>query len=140
MKFYHLPMIRGAIAIQRGKPAKAIEALVVTAPYEMGSQRSINLFTLYPIYLRGQGYLAARQGTAAAAEFRRILDHPGVVRNEVIGALAHLGLGRAYAMAGDINHAKTAYQNFLVQWKDADADIPILKQARAEYAQLSPGA
>jgi len=63
-----------------------------------------------------------------------------VVRNEVIGALAHLGLGRAYAMAGDINHAKTAYQNFLVQWKDADADIPILKQARAEYAQLSPGA
>ena len=140
IQFYHLPMIRAAVAIQSGNAAKAIEALMAAAPYEMGGQRTVNNFDMFPIYLRGQAYLAAHQGTAAAAEFRKILDHPGVVRNQLIGALAHLGLGRSYAIAGDLNHAKTAYQDFLVIWKDADPDIPILKQARAEYRKLNQGA
>ena len=88
------------------------------------------------VYLRGEAYLAAKQGTAAAVEFQKILDHPGVVVNEPIGALAHLGLGRAYALAGDNAKAKTAYQDFFALWKNADPDIPILQQAKAEYAKL----
>ena len=91
---------------------------------------------LYPVYLRGEAYLAAKQGAAAAVEFQKILDHPGVVGNEPIGALAHLGLGRAYALAGDSAKAKTAYQDFFALWKNADPDIPILQQAKAEYAKL----
>ena len=81
-------------------------------------------------------YLAAHQGALSAAEFQRILDHPEMVTNDPIGVLAHLGLGRAYALRGDTAKAKTAYQNFLTLWKDADPDIPILKQAKAEYAKL----
>ena len=86
--------------------------------------------------LRGEAYLAAMQGAAAAAEFQKILDHPGMVVNDPIGALAHLGLGRAYALAGDSAKAKTAYQDFFALWKNADPDIPILIQAKAEYAKL----
>jgi tetratricopeptide (TPR) repeat protein len=86
--------------------------------------------------VRGKAFLAARQGSEAAAEFQKILDHRGIVFNEPIGALAHLQLGRAYAMQGDTAKAKGAYQDFLTLWKDADPDIPILKQAKAEYAKL----
>ena len=86
--------------------------------------------------LRGQAYLDANRGQEAAAEFQKIIDHRGVVLNSVIGALAHLQLGRAYAMQGDTNKARAAYQDFLTLWKDADPDIPILKQAKAEYAKL----
>ncbi len=93
-------------------------------------------FGLYPAYLRGEAYLAARQGPAAEVEFQKLLDHPGVVVNEPIGALAHLGLGRAYALAGDNAKAKTAYQDFFALWKNADPDVPILQQAKAEYAEL----
>jgi hypothetical protein len=81
-------------------------------------------------------HLAARQGEQAAAEFQKILDHPGLVLNEPIGALSHLGMGRAYALAGDSTKARTAYQNFLALWKDADPDVPILKEAKAEYEKL----
>jgi eukaryotic-like serine/threonine-protein kinase len=91
---------------------------------------------MYSTYVRGQAYLASRQGAKAAAEFQRILDHRGVVVNDPIGALAHLQLGRAYALLGDKNRATTAYQDFLTLWKDADPDIPVLKQAKAEYAKL----
>jgi len=91
---------------------------------------------LYPVFVRGEAYLAAHQGKEAAAEFQKILDHRGIVLNEPIGALAHLGLARAYAMQGDTAKAKAAYQDFLTLWKDADLDIPILKQAKAEYAKL----
>jgi hypothetical protein len=105
------------------------------APYELGGQ-SLTGSNLYPVYLRGEAYVAAHQGSAAAAEFQKIFDHPGVVVNGPIGALAHLGLGRAYAISGDAAKAKTAYQDFFVLWKDADSDIPILKQAKAEYAKL----
>jgi len=127
-----LPTIQASIALggrsQAGNVAKAIEALAVAARYELG-QNDV-------IYLRGQGYLAARQGAAAAAEFQKILDHPGVFVNFLSGALAHLGLGRAYALAGHTAKARTAYQDFLALWKDADPDVPVLKQAKAEYAKL----
>jgi ATP/maltotriose-dependent transcriptional regulator MalT len=91
---------------------------------------------LYPVFVRGEAYLAAHQGNEAAAEFQKILDHRGIVLNQPIGALAHLGLARANTMRGDTVKAKAAYQDFLTLWKDADPDIPILKQAKAEYAKL----
>ena len=91
---------------------------------------------LYPIYVRGEAYLAAHQGSEAAAEFQKILDHRGIVVNSLIGALAHLQIGRAYAMQGDTAKAKAAYQDFLTLWKDADPDIPIFIAAKAEYAKL----
>ena len=91
---------------------------------------------LYPVYVRGEAYLAAHQGREAAAEFQKILDHRGIVLNEPIGPLAHLQLGRAYAMQGDMTKARAAYNDFLTLWKNADPDTPILKQAKAEYAKL----
>jgi tetratricopeptide (TPR) repeat protein len=91
---------------------------------------------LYPVFVRGEAYLAAHQGKEAAAEFQKILDHRGIVLNQPIGALAHLQIGRAYAMQGDIAKAKAAYQDFLTLWKDADPDIPIFIAAKAEYAIL----
>jgi eukaryotic-like serine/threonine-protein kinase len=132
----YLPTIRAAVTLQGGSATKAIEALVPVAPYELGSPAQTLTFALYPIYLRAEAYLAAHQGSAAAAEFQKILDHPGVVQNELIGALAHLGLAHAYALQGDTAKARAAYQDFLALWKDADPDIPILKQAKAEYAKL----
>jgi eukaryotic-like serine/threonine-protein kinase len=91
---------------------------------------------MYPVYVRGEAYLAGHQGSEAAAEFQKILDHRGTVLNEPIGALAHLQIGRAYAMQGDTAKARAAYQDFLTLWKDADLDIPILKRAKEEYAKL----
>ena len=91
---------------------------------------------MYPVYVRGEAYLAAHQGKEAAAEFQRILDHRGIVLNEPIGALAHLQLGRAYSLQGDTAKARAAYQDFLTLWKDADPDIPVFKEAKAEYAKL----
>ena len=128
VQFEVLPMIHAVAALQRGSATKAIEALAPAAPYELGS--------LDIIYLRGEAYLAARQGGIAASEFQKILDHACVVQNDLIGALAHLGLARAYALSGDTVKAKSAYQDFLGLWKDGDPDIPILKQAKAEYAKL----
>ena len=92
--------------------------------------------SLYPIYVRGLAYLADQKGAEAAAEFQKILDHRGIVVSDPIGALAHLQLGRALVLSGDKIKAKSAYQDFLTLWKDADQDIPILKQAQAEYAKL----
>ena len=126
---------------------KAVEALQAAAPYELGSPGN-GAFSpaLYPVFVRGEAYLAGRQGSQAAAEFQKILDHRGVVVNEPIGALAHLGLGRAYAhevqsaQGADAEAARAksraAYQDFLTLWKDADPDIPSLKEAKAEYAKL----
>jgi len=138
VQFSYLPTIHAATALQGGSPSKAIEALVPVAPYELGTAVGSFNYALYPVYLRGEAYLAAHQGSAAAIEFQKILDHPSIVGNEPIGALAHLGLGRAYAMQGDTAKARTAYQDFLKLWKDADPDpdIPILKEAKAEYARL----
>jgi hypothetical protein len=91
---------------------------------------------LYPIYFRGQAFLAAHQGAQAAAEFQKILDHRGIVVSDPIGALARLQLGRAFVLSGDRTRAKTAYRDFLILWKDADPDIPVLRQAKQEYARL----
>jgi serine/threonine protein kinase/Flp pilus assembly protein TadD len=133
VQFDYLPTIHAVAALTGSSANKALEALAPAAPYELGMNSLVNL---YPVYLRGEVYLAAHQGSAAAAEFQKILDHACVVQNEPIGALAHLGLARAYALSGDNVKAKSAYQDFLGLWKDADPDIPILKQAKAEYAKL----
>jgi serine/threonine protein kinase len=135
-QFNYLPMIRAAIALHSGDGKRAIDALAASAPYELGETNSSFTFALYPVYLRGEAGLAAKQDAAAVTEFQKILDHAGVVGNEPIGALAHLGLGRAYAISGDTAKARAAYQDFLALWKDADPDIPILKEAKAEYAKL----
>jgi serine/threonine protein kinase len=133
----YLPCLHAQLALARNDPSKAIVALQAAAPYELGDVDDSDLFLgLYPVYVRGQVYLSASQGTDAAIEFQKILDHRGIVGNKTIGALAHLGLARAYLLQGDITKAKKAYQDFLTLWKDADPDIPILKQAKAEYAKL----
>ncbi|MFZ0916565.1 MAG: hypothetical protein WAN04_06695, partial [Candidatus Udaeobacter sp.] len=132
----YLPMARAALALNSGNAQAAIEALSPAAPYELGHTNEDFTFALYPIYFRGQAYLAAKNGAAAAGEFQKILDHASIVGNEPIGALAHLGLGRAYALSGDTSKAKVAYQDFLALWKTADADVPVLTQAKAEYAKL----
>jgi serine/threonine protein kinase/tetratricopeptide (TPR) repeat protein len=139
VKFNYLPTVRAFLALNHGDPAKAIEILQVAVPYELGQPRSTQtgfFGALYPIYARGQAYLAARQGADATREFQKILDHPGIMVGDPISVLAHLQLGRAYAMQGDTARAKAAYQDFLALWKDADPDIPVLKQAKAEYAKL----
>ena len=132
---YWLPSIRAAIEIDRKNPAQAIQALQITIPYELGGD-PITLDTLYPVYLRGQAYLMQRNGTAAVAEFQKILDHRGRVANGALGALAHLQLGRAYAMAADGAKARAAYEDFLALWKDADPDVPLQREAAAEYSRL----
>jgi eukaryotic-like serine/threonine-protein kinase len=129
-----LPTIRAQIAISRGQSWDAIKLLQPALPYDLG--QSPPLPFLYPAFVRGQAYLRAREGRAAAQEFQKILDHRGIVGVGPIGALAHLGLARAHFVNGDISGARTAYQDFLALWKDADPDIPILKQAKAEYEKL----
>jgi tetratricopeptide (TPR) repeat protein len=139
VQFNYLPALRALFALNHSEPAKAIELLQVAVPYELAVPAvDFNAFFggLYPVYVRGLAYLAAHQGAEAAAEFQKILNHRGIVVSDPIGALAHLQLGRAYTLQGDTAKAKAAYQDFLVLWKDADPDIPILKQAKAEYAKL----
>ena len=133
---YWLPTIRAELEVRRGNAAKAIEGLQAASAYELGQAPPLMPASMYPVYVRGQVYLKVGQGQQAAAEFQKIVDHPGVVLNFPLGALAHLGLGRAYALAGDKVKARRAYQDFLALWRDADADIPILKQANADYKQL----
>jgi eukaryotic-like serine/threonine-protein kinase len=128
---YALPTIRAQLVLSHDDPSRAIEILQAAVPYELSVSGA-----LYPVYVRGEAYLAEHNGKEAAAEFQKIHDHSGIVVNAPIGALAHLGLGRAYALAGDRVKAKNAYQEFLTIWKDADPDIPMLKQAKAEYAKL----
>ena len=127
----YLPMIRGAAAVESGNGAKAVEALAAAAPIELSI-----FFPGYPAYIRGQAYLKWGQGSAAAAEFQKLIDHPGAVENDPVGAFAHLGLARAYAVSGDKAKARTAYQDFFGLWKDGDPDVPMLKEAKAEYAKL----
>jgi tetratricopeptide (TPR) repeat protein len=136
LKLYWLSTINAAIELNTGNSSQAIMELEAATPYELGLGVVQTGPGLYPAYVRGQAYLLAHNGTAAAAEFQKLLDHRGIVMNFVTGALAHLQIGRAYAMQGDNPKAKAAYQDFLTLWKDADPDIPILKQAKAEYAKL----
>jgi tetratricopeptide (TPR) repeat protein len=132
----YLPMARSTLALNSGNAQAALDALTVAAPYELGHTNEDFTFALYPIYLRGRAYLEAKNAVAAEGEFQKILDHSGIVGNEPIGALAHLGLGRAYSLSGDSAKAKTAYQDFFALWKSADPDVPVLKEAKAEYAKL----
>jgi tetratricopeptide (TPR) repeat protein len=144
VQFNYLPALRAQLTLNRNDPAKSsgagasksIEALQAAAPYELGTAASVLLAALYPVYVRGEAYLAGHQGSEAAAEFQKILDHRGVVFEEPIGALAHLGLAHAYALQGDTAKARAAYQDFFTLWKDADPDIPILRAAKFEYAKL----
>jgi eukaryotic-like serine/threonine-protein kinase len=133
---YWLPTIRAAVALGHKDPNRAIELLKVPSPIELSSATSDLTIFLCPVYLRGEAYLMLRDGNRAAAEFQKFIDHRGVVMNFPWGALARLGLARAYAVQGDTAKARAAYQDFLTLWKDADPDIPILKQAKAEYAKL----
>ena len=138
VQFNYLPSVRGRLALNKGDASGAIASLAAAAPYELGATKAIDLnwSAMFPVFVRGEAYLAARQGREAAVEFQKILDHRGLVLNQPIGALAHLGLGRAYVLQGDIPKAKAAYQDFLALWKEADADIPVLQQAKAEYQML----
>ncbi len=136
LRLYWAPTIRAAIAIDRHQSSVALEQLQNVAPYELGSPPPIGLATLYPIYLRGQAYLLARQGAAASKEFQKILDHPYLVLNFPLHALTDLQLGRARAMLGDRPEARHTYQDFFALWKDADADIPALQAAKSEYARI----
>jgi len=135
LKLYWLPTIHAAIELGKNNSAQSLVDLEAAAPYELGQgQMFINY--LYPAYVRGQAQLLASNGVAAASEFQKMLDHPGIVVNFVTASLAHLQIGRAYAMSGNSAKAKTAYQDFFNIWKSADPDIPILKQAKAEYSKL----
>jgi eukaryotic-like serine/threonine-protein kinase len=131
VRFIYIPVLRAALSLNHREPANSVNLLQAVVPFELGAE--VNLF---PAYLRGEAYLAEGQGQEAAAEFQKIIDHRGIVVSYPIGALAHLGIGRAYALSGDEERAAGAYQDFLTLWKDADPDIPILKQAKAEYAKM----
>ncbi|MGB7681073.1 MAG: hypothetical protein WBL70_05375, partial [Candidatus Acidiferrales bacterium] len=148
VQFNYLPSLRAKLAINRGNASEALETLRAAVPYELGrttfSDYSWN--GLYPVFVRGEAYLAAHQGSEAAAEFQKVLDRRGIVWNSPIGALAHLQLGRAYALQAQSEKgadtdaarakARAAYQDFLALWKDADPDVPILIAAKSEYAKL----
>jgi DNA-binding winged helix-turn-helix (wHTH) protein/predicted Zn-dependent protease len=139
VRFSYLPVLRGVVALKLGDPAKTIEGLQVAVPYELGLHRSTihGLFgALYPVFVRGEAYLAEQRGAEAAAEFQKILDHRGIVASDPVGALAHLQLGRAYVLTGDRIKARSAYQDFFTLWNEADPGIQLLTQARAEYAKL----
>ncbi len=132
-----LPTIRAQIELAHGSAAKAIDLLKTPSNYELGEGiGSLNVVCILPAYTRGEAFLAAKDGPSAAAEFQKILDHRGLVSNCWTGALSHLGIARASALQGDKAKARTAYQDFLALWKDADPSIPILQQAKSEYAKL----
>ena len=128
---FDLPVLRATIEIGRNNPAKAVEILQTVIPFDLANQRA-----MLSTYQRGRAYLALRKGSEAAAEFQKIVDHPGVALNSITGALAKLGLARAYAVEGDQAKARVAYQDFFALWKDADPNIPILVAAKSEYSKL----
>src|ERR1700730_1849291 len=136
LKLYWIPTLRAAIDLNKGDFAQALVILEAAAPYELGEPPPTAPGTLYPAYLRGQAQLMAHNGAAAASEFQKLIDHRGVVLNFPMGALARLGLARAYAISKDGAKSRTAYQDFFALWRDADPDIPVLKEAKAEYAKL----
>ena len=139
VKFTYAPVLRALAALGRGKPADGVEQLQTALPYELavnGVNYSHLLGGLYSAYVRGEALSATHRYAEAAAEFQKILDHRGIVGADPIGALAHVQLGRVFVLSGEKIKAKAAYQDFLTLWKDADPDIPILRQANAEYAKV----
>ena len=129
-----IPVARAIIEIQHNNPTRALTLLEAASPYELGWGPGNGPYL--PIYTRAQAYLQAREGAKAAAEYQKILDHRGIDPTSLHYTLARLGLGRAHALQGQTTKARTAYQDFLTLWKDADPDIPILQEAKAEYAKL----
>jgi len=127
----NIPCVRALIELNRKNPDAAIQSLQAATPYELG-----NAVGLFPIYVRGLAYLQAKRGAEAAAEFQKIVDHRGIAPTVAEHSLAKVGLGRAYTLTGDMAKARAAYQDFLALWKDADPDIPILKEAKEEYSKL----
>jgi DNA-binding winged helix-turn-helix (wHTH) protein/tetratricopeptide (TPR) repeat protein len=136
VRFNYLPAIRSAIHLRNSDPTTAIDVLLPAKSYELGGNFENLNFVLYPAYLRGEAYLAQKRGEPAAAEFHKIIDHPGLVRNEPIGALARLQLARAYALSQDNARTKAAYSEFFKLWANADPNLAVLKEARAEFAKL----
>jgi tetratricopeptide (TPR) repeat protein len=139
-KFTYVPVLRALSVLADGKPTESVERLRIALPYEL-AVNGLNfshfyLGGLHSAYVRGEAFMAAHRYGEAAAEFQKILDHRGVVGADPIGALAHLQLGRAFALSGDLAKSKAAYQDFLNLWKDAHPDIPVLTQAQAAYAKL----
>jgi Flp pilus assembly protein TadD len=126
-----IPCMRALIELNRKAPDAAIQALQATTPYELGTAQGF-----LPIYIRGQAQLRAKRGADAVTEFQKIVGHRGIAPTFPEHSLAKLGLGRAYVLTGDAAKARAAYQDFFALWKDADPDIPILKEARAEYQKL----
>ncbi len=134
-----MPTTRALLSLKQGRPSTAIELLEITKPYEFGfpSSYAAGAFgSFYPVYIRGLAYMAQGRATEAGKQFQNILDLRGIVFAEAIGALAHLQLGRAFAQGRDRAKARTAYHEFMRLWKDADADIPIFREAKREYATL----
>jgi predicted Zn-dependent protease len=129
-----LPVARAINELQRNNPGQAVSSLEASLPYELGAGPGGAVY--WPMYIRGEAFLKANEGAKAAPEYRKILDHRGIDPTNQVYALARLGLGRAYALQGETAKAKTAYQDFLAAWKNADPDVPILKEAKAEYAKL----
>jgi len=143
VKFSYAPVLRAQVALSRHDAAKALATLEIARPYELGEPPSCAFGfygVLYPAYVRGEAYLALHDGAKAAVEFEKILAHRGTVVSDPIGALAHLQAGRAYAMAGDMVKAKAAYVDFLTLWKDGDADVPVLQEARVEAVRVNANA
>ena len=142
LQLTYVPTLRALLALNHNQPANSVELLQTAIPNELGmpseggSEYLLGAGNLYPAYVRGLAYLAAHRGVDAAGEFQKILDHRGIVVSDPIGALARLQLGRSYAVSGDKGKAKSAYENFLTLWQDADSDIPSLKQANTEYVML----
>ncbi|HLJ78600.1 MAG TPA: winged helix-turn-helix domain-containing protein [Acidobacteriaceae bacterium] len=140
VQFSYLPVLRAQLSLNEGEPAKAVEALSKAQPYELGMPRTAihaNFGALYPVYLRGLAYLALHRGAEAEPEFRRILDRPGIVVSDPVGALAHLQLARAEARAGFAKSARSEYQEFFSLWINADPNLPILREARTEDGELN---
>ena len=143
VRFSYLPTLRALAALRSNDPSRAIELLRTAATYEF-AQPGISFYgaggvafgAMYPTYVRGMSYVALGKAAEAAAEFQKILEHPGVVLEDPMGALARLQLARAWMIAGDVGKGKRAYEELLRLWKDADAKIPLVEEARAEYARV----
>jgi tetratricopeptide (TPR) repeat protein len=131
-----LPVVYAGVELHRGHAERALELLQPVQPYDLGQPLQIIPMTMYSVWVRGQAYLQLKRGEEAAAEFQKFVDNPGLMQNQPTAALAYLGLGRAFAVQGNSIKAKQAYQEFFKLWKDADTDVPVLKEAKTEFATL----
>jgi eukaryotic-like serine/threonine-protein kinase len=135
IRYYWLPTLKASLEVHAGNPQTAVSLLQTAIPYEL-SQASVRNAPMYSVYIRGQAYLLEHNGSAAAAEFRKVLEHRGIVQNSTLGALSLLQIARADVMMGDLEGARKQYGDFLLLWKNADPDVPILQEAKAESAKL----